>query len=119
MTNSYTKMRDGSWGIRVASEAVRPGSSWLVSKRSGETSTEKVDKVVWSGGGVSLCTIRATKSYSAQKSGVCAVCGVRLSPWDVSHGMRRCSNCRDGGGNARGGHSYTDRHGNFVLGDDD
>ena len=116
--NSYIKMKDGSWGVRISSGNVKPGSSWLVTKKSGGAATEKVDKVVWKGGGVSLCTICA-KAKAAHASGTCTVCGVRLSPWDVSHGMRRCVGCRDGGGNAHDGQSYTDRHGNFVLGDDD
>ena len=116
--NSYIKMKDGSWGVRISSGNVKPGSSWLVTKKSGGTASEKVDKVVWKGGGVSLCTICA-KAKAAHASGTCTVCGGRLSAWEKSHGVRRCSNCRDGGGNARGGHSYTDRHGNFVLGDDD
>ena len=47
----------------------------------------------------------------------CAECGA------PSKGFYRCYECsldfRDGGGMARGGQSYHDRNGNFVLGDDD
>lgn len=51
--------------------------------------------------------------------GVCVNCGAPLDQWERQHGVKRCSDCRDGGGNAHGGMSYYDRHGNFVLGDDD
>ena len=124
MSNSFTKMKDGTWGVRIESESVKAGSTWLVTKKSGQSSTETVDKVVWHGNGVSLCTIRTTSSaakttYAAPAQGTCVVCGGRLSAWEKSHGVRRCVDCRDGGGNARGGQSYTDRRGNFVLGDDD
>jgi hypothetical protein len=47
----------------------------------------------------------------------CAECGA------PSRGYYRCYTCsldyRDGGGMARGGASYYDRNGRFVLGDDD
>jgi len=51
--------------------------------------------------------------------GVCVNCGNHLDQWEKQHGVKRCADCRDGGGNARGGQSYYDRNGNFVLGDDD
>lgn len=49
--------------------------------------------------------------------GKCVKCGGNVKP--PYHGVKRCSNCRDGGGNYNGGQSYYDRNGNFVLGDDD
>jgi hypothetical protein len=52
-------------------------------------------------------------------SGKCVKCGESLDRWERQHRVKCCSNCRDGGGNARDGQSYYDRHGNFVLGDDD
>ena len=51
--------------------------------------------------------------------GVCVNCNAQLDRWEKQHGVKRCADCRDGGGNAHGGQSYFDRHGNFVLGDDD
>lgn len=59
------------------------------------------------------------KSRRDRKAGICPRCKGQLDPWEKQHGMRLCANCRDGGGNARGGASYRDRNGNFVLGDDD
>jgi hypothetical protein len=53
----------------------------------------------------------------------CSSCGVSLSGWDRTHGMRMCQSCRadrrDGGSRHKGGASYRDAQGNFVLGDDD
>jgi hypothetical protein len=54
-----------------------------------------------------------------QASGKCVNCGDPLNDWERRHGVKRCSDCRDGGGNAHGGQSYYDRNGNFVLGDED
>ena len=52
-------------------------------------------------------------------SGKCVKCGNPLDRWERQHGVKRCADCRDGGGNAHGGMSYYDRNGHFVLGDDD
>ena len=52
-------------------------------------------------------------------NGVCVNCGEKLSDYARQRGYKRCLDCADGGGNAHGGQSYYDRHGNFVLGDDD
>lgn len=51
--------------------------------------------------------------------GKCSNCGDPLDQWERQHAMRRCAECRDGGGRAHGGASYYDRNGRFVLGDDD
>lgn len=62
MTATYTKLRDGSWGIRVAGSA-RAGATITVHKKSGETRSETVARVLWtgkdsrSGETVSLCAI--------------------------------------------------------------
>lgn len=59
------------------------------------------------------------KGKRDQRAGKCAKCHGELDRWERQHGMRCCANCREGGGNYAGGQSYYDRHGNFVLGDDD
>lgn len=120
MSNSaatYTQLRDGAWGIRVAGKAT-VGQSVTVVKKSGESKVERVDKVLWSGADsktkqiVSLCAIKS--EGNGGRRGVCANCGSPCNPK-----YRRCLDCVDGGGNAHGGMSYYDRNGNFVLGDDD
>lgn len=101
MNATYTKLQSGEWGIRVTG-TVSPGVTVPVSKKSGETKTETVGKVVWSGNGVSLCTIagataakkpsytptasRPGKTYrkSVQAGGGRGYCG------DDCYG---CSNC--------------------------
>lgn len=54
---TYTKLRDGSWGIRVSLGAVRAGASFLVRKASGETKTETVSRVIWHDATTSICSI--------------------------------------------------------------
>lgn len=60
-----------------------------------------------------------TICFACKNKGKCLNCGAELDRWEKQHGVKRCAECRDGGGSARGGQSYYDRHGNFVLGDDD
>ena len=59
------------------------------------------------------------KAKRDQRAGKCAKCHERMNEWERKHGMRLCADCRDGGSRARGGASYYDRNGNFVLGEDD
>lgn len=121
---TYTQLRDGSWGIRVQGEA-KVNQSVVVAKKDGTTKMETVAKVLWtgrdskSGATVSLCAITGTKSGPTKDRAHCVVCGSRLDQYAQQRGYRRCLDCVDGGGGARGGQSYYDRHGNFVLGDDD
>lgn len=119
MNASYTKLKDESWGIRVEGGTPKPGQSITVRKKSGETKTETVNRVLWSGNGVSLCSISATAGKTGTSSkgrtpGVCEKCGDRCNPK-----YRRCLECIDGGSRYNNGMSYYDSHGRFVLGDDD
>ena len=121
MSATYTKLKDGSWGIRIDGTATA-GQSITVTKKSGDTKAEKISRVLWSGKdaksgkNVSLCSIAQSGSSSGHgaKPGTCVNCGASCNPR-----YRRCLDCVDGGGNAHGGMSYYDRNGNFVLGDDD
>lgn len=58
MSTTYTKLRDGSWGLRINNNAhVVAGQTVTVTKKSGETKVEQVGRVLWSGDGVTLATI--------------------------------------------------------------
>src|ERR1039458_768040 len=52
-----------------------------------------------------------TVCYACKNVGKCLNCGTELDRWEKQHGVKRCADCRDGGGNAHGGQSYHDRHG--------
>ena len=110
---TYTKLRDGSWGIKVPGKAV-PGQQVTVETRAGARKQEVVGIVMWtgadrfSGGTASLCTIGVKGAggmaprvpgefrpveepasyqrspYEADDFDECAECGVR------SRGMRDC-----------------------------
>jgi len=60
-TASYTKLKDGTWGIRVQG-AARAGATVNVSRRDGSSKTKVVGRVIWAGGGVSICSIDSTAS---------------------------------------------------------
>jgi hypothetical protein len=66
--NTYSKLRDGSWGVRVAGPA-KAGAAVTVTKKSGETKTETIGRVLWTDGKVSLCTIvSSTASRRSDRS---------------------------------------------------
>ena len=45
---TYAKLKDGTWGVRCAA-GVQPGATVTVTKRSGESKVETVDRVLWTG----------------------------------------------------------------------
>lgn len=58
MNASYTKLKSGEWGMKV-NGAAKPGDVVTVTKKSGESKRKTVGAIVWSGNGVTLCTIQA------------------------------------------------------------
>lgn len=90
MSSSYTKLRDGSWGVRVSSDvAVTPGSQIYVTTKAGATKVETIVRVLWSGNGVSICTIigqraKPTATYARREgSPGCMACR-RAGTWCAS-----------------------------------
>lgn len=60
MPITYAKLKNGNWGVR-STEAIREGQTITVRKKSGDTKSETVDRIVWSGDGVWLAAVRASK----------------------------------------------------------
>lgn len=58
VTATWTKLRDGSWGVRVAGPA-RAGERLTVTKRDGSSSLVTLGEVAWTDGAVSLCRVAA------------------------------------------------------------
>ena len=74
---TYTKLHDGNWGVRVEGSA-KAGDRVTVSKKSGESKTETIARVLWSGNGITLCSIDSGVSSdrkTAGRAGMCADCG--------------------------------------------
>lgn len=59
---TFKKLKDGSWGLLVNKADVRPGDQVLTVTKAGQRSTKTVGKVLWSGQGVSICSIADEKS---------------------------------------------------------
>jgi hypothetical protein len=66
MKATYTKLRSGEWGIRVEGNP-KIGQTLTVIKKSGESRNETIAKIVWSGGGVSLCAITRADAGTAMR----------------------------------------------------
>lgn len=56
MNATFTKLQDGSWGLRVKGDPT-PGAAVTVSKRDGGTDTKTVGRVLYRGDGFAVCTI--------------------------------------------------------------
>lgn len=59
---TYTKLRDGSWGVRVVGTPPIAGSVVSVTTKAGKVKQETISRVVWSGkddsgSTVSLCSV--------------------------------------------------------------
>jgi hypothetical protein len=59
MTVSYTKLRDGAWGLK-SSEPLSPGQTVLVRKSNGIEKKEVVGRIVYQGEGIFLATIQGS-----------------------------------------------------------
>lgn len=98
---TYTKLRDGNWGVRLDRQI--PRSEWhdlvgqqvAVRKKDGTCKTETIDRILWSGSGITLCSIIAR---SANRS--------RPAREDSFEGRRRSYKHRYGWDGVVGSASY-------------
>lgn len=88
MSATYTKLKNGEWGIRIEG-SVSVGQFVPVKKKDGTINGETVAAVLWSSGGVSVCSIATSKKSTSKKSawprknrvgsGCCAECGENIA----------------------------------------
>lgn len=94
MTATYTKLKSGEWGVRVEG-SVKVGQSITVRKKSGETKTETVAKVVWTGDGISLCAVSSgSKSLYTPKSSRGRRTGCACGSIEGEYHSWYCDTCR-------------------------
>lgn len=65
MAATYSKLRDGSWGVRVTGTRPAEGAEIEVTKKDGTTNKAKVGKVLFSGDGFHLCSVAGGTSVTA------------------------------------------------------
>jgi hypothetical protein len=75
---TWTKLKDGTWGIRAEGK-VAVGTSVEVRKKSGESETRTVARVIWTDGKISLCSVGASRS-KRRGPYECPECGDRVQP---------------------------------------
>ncbi len=99
-TATPTKLRSGDWGARVDGPA-EPGQTIRIQAKSGKSWTATVERVIWTGQGVSIVSTRSTDSagYSIRsgesyRRGVTAP-GRRSCPMCGSRECARAWNPRD------------------------
>lgn len=90
MAATYTKLKDGTWGVR-STFMISPNQSITVVKKDGMCKAERVASVVWHGAGVWLGTLHTTHKAGAGNvakygppSGACVQCG--KPAWGVCKG---------------------------------
>ncbi len=100
-TAKPAKLRNGSWGARVASETIQAGDTITITTKAGKTWDAEVVKVVWHGDGVSLCTTESVSPRPEARRGPpeCEVCGYRRA--HLAHDLSglagyACYRCDDG-----------------------
>lgn len=54
----FKRLRNSAWGITGPSALLREGVDVAVTKRDGSTTTATVSRVIWSGDGKAICSIR-------------------------------------------------------------
>ena len=65
---SYTKLKDGSWGVRVTGP-IGAGQEVTVTKANGEQKVEEVKAVIWTDGEVSVCSVHVRRAaYSRSRT---------------------------------------------------
>lgn len=64
MTTTYTKLRDGAWGIRATGPIVA-GQQVQVTTRDGRVKTETVGTIVWQSNGATVATTARGDSQAA------------------------------------------------------
>jgi hypothetical protein len=101
------KITGNTYPVKDALKAI--GARWDADERSWTIASSKIDQAR---------KIVADAPKSQATPGKCLACGKQLATWERQRSVKRCADCRDGGGNARGGQSYYHR-GEFILGDDD
>lgn len=91
MSATYTKLKSGNWGVRIEG-AAQAGQTITVTKRDGSTKSETIERVVWSGNGVSLCAIRQSHySCSTARYGSYSTIGQRQNERMRRTGWTGCS----------------------------
>jgi hypothetical protein len=97
MAASFARLKSGDWGVRVSGQSVQAGDTITVTKKDGSSDTVVVDKVLWTGDGLLLCSIRPTSGGGRGRGrAVCAECG-RGGPLveDLEDGLYKHYRCCD------------------------
>lgn len=62
---TYTKLQSGAWGVRGEGSPPAVGARVTVTKKSGETKTETIECVVWSGQGKWIAAVAPSSAPRA------------------------------------------------------
>jgi hypothetical protein len=77
-TATWTKLRSGDWGLRIAG-TVRKGEAVMAIRKDGRTEQVAVDRIVWSGNGITLATVAGRRSHSGHSGRRACITGGNCS----------------------------------------
>lgn len=60
LSNRYTELREGGWGVWVNGRVPEPGDVIEVMKASGEVTSEIIKGVLWHDGRRAICSIHSS-----------------------------------------------------------
>jgi|SRR5690606_30005325 len=84
---TWTRLKNGDWGLRGSPQVIKPGREVVVMKKNGERQMVTVGKVVWSDAKTANATVAGQQSQKQEyngyrRSGGCRGCGgpIRHAP---------------------------------------
>jgi hypothetical protein len=90
ITATYKQLKNGAWGMRVKG-IVLAGEQITVTKKDGSSKVETIGRVLWTGEGISICTIQraatGSRGYTGHRNGrryECDECGELVTAGDRS-----------------------------------
>lgn len=86
MGNSFTKLKDGTWGVRCEPPA-SAGASVLVTKRDGTSDTKVLGREIWTDGKVALYALAPKPDPVASTGG-----GASAPRYRSAHGAGAAAN---------------------------
>ena len=93
MTTTFTKLRNGSWGIKGDASRIVDGGLANVYKKDHTTKTVRVEKVIWTNGSIAIASIASDRSpHTTSRPTYRDTCRTGGDCWSFTS-IRHCHEC--------------------------
>ena len=84
-STTWTRLKNGDWGLRGSPQVLRPGAAVVVTRRNGERQTVTVGRILWSDATTAIATVQRPQGHTSRgyrRGGRCRGCGgpIRHAP---------------------------------------